>query len=292
VLRKRIVLDSVSQSFEFATSTKPLLINVDAEKMLVCTKKDMHSKEEWLHMFYHVPLFLDKLEALESLDKYKTDSIVQIAFLKALDDPFYSVKTLAISKVKALNETHKKLAYPKLKDLAINDKKSIVRARALKAIIDFYSDQNNVEVFASAEKDLSYQVESSLFKYYVNSNKEKAWAIAKKEEKSNNSTIQLAISEFYGKEGTAAEHSFFLNLIERKTNFTLFLIMPHYKAYIKRMDDEVIKTGVQAVADVSKNTTNTFAINAIRGVLKEMKNTAKAEELKQEIQTMIDKLAN
>ncbi len=292
VIRKRIVVDSVSQSFEFTTSSKPLLINVDAEKMLVCTKKDMHSKEEWLHMFYNAPLFLDRYEALEGLDKFKTDSLAQLAILKALDDPFYSIKTLAISKIKSLNEINQQTAYLKIKNLAMKDENSMVRARALKLLSDVYSKENNEDAFASAEKDLSYLVESNLFKIYASTNKEKAWLIAKKEHTSNNSGMQLAIAEFYGKEGTAAEHTFFLNLIERKTNFTLFLIMPHYKAYIKRMDDEVIKNGVQTVFNVSKNTTNTFALNAIKGVLKEMKNTAKAEELKQEIQTMIDKLAN
>lgn len=292
VQRKRIVLDSVSQRFEFTTSTKPLLINVDAEKMLICTKKDMHSKDEWLYMFNNAPLFLDKLEALEALDKFKTDSIVQLAFLKALDDPFYSIKTIAISKVKSLNTENQKAAYPKLRNLAINDKKSIVRSRALKVITDVYTNENNADVFASAEKDLSYAVETNLLKHYASTQKEKAWVIAKKEENTNNSSMQNAIAEFYAKEGTATEHSFYLNVFSRKSGFSIFFIVPHYKTYIKRMDDETLNAGVIVISESAKNTTNTFVRNSLKGILRDMKSTAKSESLKEEIQTKIDQLAN
>lgn len=288
VTRKRIVLDSVSQKFEFSTNSKPFLINVDAEKMLVCTKKDMHSKEEWLYMFNNAPLFLDKLEALEALDKFKTDSLVQLTYLKALDDPFYSIKTMAISKVKSLNEKNQELAYPKLKNLAMNDKKSIVRSRALKVITEVYASKNNEEVFASAEKDLSYSVETNLLRYYATAQKEKAWAIAKKEQGTTNSSMQTAIAEFYAKEGSAAEHAFFLNIFERKSGFGLFFIVPQYKIYIKRQSDETIKEGLKAIVESAKNTTNTFVRNSLKGLLKDMKSTAKSEELKGEIQREIE----
>jgi aminopeptidase N len=288
VQRKRIVLDSVSQRFEFATSTKPLLINVDAEKMLVCTKKDMHSKEEWLYMFNNAPLFLDKLEALEALDKFKTDSMVQLTFLKALSDPFYSIKTIAISKVKSLNAENQKAAYPKLINLAMNDKKSIVRARALKVITEVYTNENNADVFASAEKDLSYSVETNLLKHYASTQKEKAWVIAKKEESTNNSSMQNAIAEFYAKEGTPAEHSFYLNILSRKSGFSIFFIVPHYKTYIKRMEDETIKAGMMAISESAKNTTNTFVRNSLKGILRDMKSTVKSDSLKDEIQKEID----
>ena len=292
VTRKRIVLDSVLQKFEFNTNSKPLLINVDAEKMLVGTKKDMHSKEEWLYMFNNAPLFLDKLEALEALDKFKSDSLVQLAFLKALDDPFYSIKTIAISKVKSLNEQNQEIAYPKLKSLAINDKKSIVRARALKVITDVYASKNNEEVFASAEKDLSYAVETNLLKHYASTQKEKAWVIAKKEENTSNGSMQTAIAEFYAKEGSSAQHPFFLNIFERKSGFGLFFIVPHYKTFIKRMDDETIKAGSTVIATSAKNTTNTFVRNSLKGIMRDMKSTAKSEELKTEIQKSIDEIAN
>ncbi len=290
VTRRRIVLDSVSQKFEFSTNSKQFLINVDAEKMLVCTKKDMHSKEEWLYMFNNAPLFLDKLEALEALDKFKTDSLVQLAFLKAFDDPFYSIKTIAISKVKSLNERNQELAYPKLKNLAMNDKKSIVRARALKVITEVYASKNNEDVFASAEKDLSYSVETNLLRHYATAQKEKAWSIAKKEQGTTNSNMQTAIAEFYAKEGSAAEHVFFLNIFERKSGFGLFFIIPQYKIYIKRQNDDTIKEGIKAISVSAKNTTNTFVRNSLKGILRDMKSTAKSEELKGEIQREIDGL--
>jgi aminopeptidase N len=292
VVRKRIVLDSVSQTFEFTTDTKPMLINVDAEKMLVCTKKDNHTKEEWLYMFTNGNLFLDRYEALNAFENYKSDSLVQLAIIKALEDPFYSIKTLAISKLKLLNEKNLSIAYPIVKNLALTDKNSTVRARSVKALNDLFSNQDNSEIYAKAEADISHQVETNVFKIYVTTNKEKAWKIAKKEQATENSSMQIAIADFYGKEGTAAENDFFINLFTTKTNFTLFLLMPHYKNYLKRMDDEVIRKGLQPVADIAKISSNVFVQNAVKNALKDMKSYAKSEELKQEIQVAIDKLAN
>jgi aminopeptidase N len=292
VKRKRIIIDSVSQTFEFTTDTKPMLINVDAEKMLVCTKKDNHTKEEWLYMFSNAKLFLDRYEALNAFENYKSDSLVQLAIIKALGDPFYSIKTLAISKLKLLNEKNLSTAYPIVKNLALTDKNSSVRARSVKALNDLFNKEDNTEIYAKAETDISHQVETNVFKIYTTTNKEKAWKIAKKEQDTENSSMQIAIADFYGKEGTATENDFFINAITRKTNFTLFFLMPHYKNYLKRMDDEVIRKALQPVADIAKTSNNVFVQNSVKNTLKDMKSFAKSEELKAEIQVAIDKLAN
>lgn len=286
--RKRIVLDSVSQTFVFEAATKPALINVDAEKMLVGTKTDMHTKEEWLYMFYYAPLLLDRQEALAGLEKYKSDSIVQLAYLKALTDPFYSIKLAAMNKLKELSASNQMSAYASIKALATDDENSSVRAAALNLLNEIYAKENNQEVYAKVEKDVSYKVETSLLYIYSASNKEKAWSIAQKEQRTKNAGMQLAIANFYAKEGGAKEHVFFLNIMEENPKVILLSLAAEYKNYLKRMDDEVIKEAIQPIKGMVKNTSNVFAINTVKSLLKDMKELAKSEELKSEIQTAMD----
>lgn len=290
VTRKRVILDSVSQSFNFASSDKPSLINVDAEKMLLCTKKDNHTKEEWLYMFNNAPLYLDRYESLQALDTYKDDSLVQLAFVKALADPSFAIRNVGVSKIKGLKSDLQKSQYNAVKNLALNDQNSSVRSRALKVIADVYATENNDVIYETASKDISYAVEASLLKIYMNSNKTKAWEIAKKEFDTENGSMQVAIAEFFSKEGTSAEHKFYLNLFSKNSGFSMFIAVPFYKTYIKRMDDVTIKEGVEPALNIAKKAKNPFVGNSVKSILKEMKSAAKSEELQKEIQAAIDSL--
>lgn len=290
VSRTRVVLDSISKTFNFPVSNTPSLINVDGEKMLLCTKKDNHTKEEWLFMYNHAPLYLDRYESIQALDNFKDDSLAQLVFVKALTDPSYSIRNLGIAKIKSLKPELQKAQYAKVKALAMKDENSSVRSRALKAISELYATENNEEVYDAASKDVSYLVESSLLKIHASSNKTKAWEIARKENDTENGTMQLAIAEFYAKEGTAAEHKFFINVFTRNTGFSLFLIIPQYKNYIKRMDDVTIKEGIEPAKGIAAKSKSPFVGNSVKGVLKEMKAAAKSEELKAEIQAAIDSI--
>ncbi len=290
VTRTRVVLDSVSETFNFYVNAKPSLINVDGEKMLLCTKKDNHSKDEWLFMYNNAPLYLDRYEAIQALEAYKEDSLAQLIFVKALSDPSYAIRNLGIAKVKVLKPELQKAQYEKIKSMVMKDENSSVRSRALKVIAETYALENNEEIYNAASKDVSYSVEASLLKIYTTSNKTKAWEIAKKEIETDNGTMQVAIAEFFAKEGTAAEHNFFINAFTRNTGFSLFLIIPHYKNYIKRMDDITIKDGIEPAKSIASKSKSPFVANSVKGVLKEMKTAAKSTELQAEIQTVIDSI--
>lgn len=290
VTRTRVVLDSVSETFSFNVNTKPSLINVDGEKMLLCTKKDNHTKEEWLYMFNNAPLYLDRYEAIQALDTYKDDSLAQLVFVKALSDKSYAIRNVGISKVKVLKPELQKAQYEKVKSLVLKDDNSSVRSRALKVISETYTTENNEEIYNAASKDVSYSVEASLLKVYTSTNKTKAWEIVKKEIETENGSMQIAIAEFLAKEGTAAEHNFFINVFTRSSGFSMFLIIPHYKNYIKRMDDATIKNGIEAAKSIASKSKSPFVANSVKGILNEMKSAAKSEELKAEIQGAIDSI--
>ena len=59
--RERVWMNKSVQDFEF-TSTTPLLVNVDAEKVLLCDKKDKKSESQWIYQLKNAPLYLDKKE--------------------------------------------------------------------------------------------------------------------------------------------------------------------------------------------------------------------------------------
>lgn len=286
--RIRITLDSVKQTFIFPANSKPDLINVDAEKMLLGTKKDNHSKEEWIYMFNNAPLYLDRYESMTALDKYKSDSTVQLVFIKALGDTIYSNRIIALNKIKDFNDSNKKSAYQKVKELAINDEKSSVRARAAKVLADSYKSENNQSIFEKLANEQSYAVLASMVKIYADIDSLKAHEIANREINSDNFTILGAIAELYSKSNNKSFNQFYLNTLNKATGFNAVFILPYYKTYIKKMDDETIKNSLITLSEIGTSSNAAFIKSSVKMVLKEAQSTTKDEILKKEIEEIIN----
>ncbi|HRB38992.1 MAG TPA: M1 family metallopeptidase, partial [Bacteroidia bacterium] len=69
VRREQVTLTQQKEYLFFDCNSKPQLINVDAEKQLLCAKKDNHTSDEWRYQYQHAPLFLDRYEAIDALAK-------------------------------------------------------------------------------------------------------------------------------------------------------------------------------------------------------------------------------
>ncbi|MCX6294710.1 MAG: M1 family metallopeptidase [Bacteroidetes bacterium] len=86
--REKIVITKADETFEFATTSKPNLVNVDAEKMLLCTKTEVKSVDEWAFQYRNAPLYLDRTEAISKLAEQAKDSVAAKVIIEALNDKF------------------------------------------------------------------------------------------------------------------------------------------------------------------------------------------------------------
>src|ERR1019366_6577705 len=57
-VRHKITITKADETFEFDAATKPDLVNVDADKMLLCTKNEQKSIAEWAFQYKNAPLYL------------------------------------------------------------------------------------------------------------------------------------------------------------------------------------------------------------------------------------------
>ena len=97
--RNEVWIEHAVDSFSFASTTKPDLINFDGDKILLCEKKENKSLDNYIHQFYHAGNYLDRKEAVDFCGK-KTDDPKALALLKdALNDPFHGIRLLAMSKI-------------------------------------------------------------------------------------------------------------------------------------------------------------------------------------------------
>ncbi|SMO58590.1 M1 family aminopeptidase [Solitalea koreensis] len=161
VERKRILIDKASQQFTFDFDSKPNLVNIDAEKMLLATKREVKANEEWIFQYNNGPLVIDRLDALQNLSINLSDTNVQQVFKVALNDKAWAIRMVAIQTLGSLPASAKDTFYPLLVDKAKNDKKSIVRATAVSGIAAMYPGKNNKALFQQTLTDKSPMVEDA-----------------------------------------------------------------------------------------------------------------------------------
>ena len=78
---------------------------------------------------------------------------------RALSDPYWHIRLLAIGKLEKYIGSDPQEMKEVLSYMATNDKKSLVRAEALRTLADYYRNDNSVEhVFKNATLDSSYTV--------------------------------------------------------------------------------------------------------------------------------------
>ncbi len=153
--RHKIVANSKADTFYFAASVKPDLINVDADKITLAEKKDTKTLAEFIFQYNHAGNYLDRREAIEYASKKMSDTAAFHLIVKALKDPFDRIRAKALASFASSKLEASVLA--SIENIATNDAKRTVRADA----IDILAKQKNAKyasLFVAACKDSSYTV--------------------------------------------------------------------------------------------------------------------------------------
>jgi aminopeptidase N len=144
-------------TFTFASDTKPDLVNFDGDKVLLCTKTENKTLDEYIHQYKYAGKYLDRREAIDAAGK-KLDDPRAVDLLKtALKDNYDGLRSFAISKLDLKKENLKKEVEPVLLDLAKNDPKRTVKAAAI-AKLGQYKKPAYAAIFKAAVNDSSYTV--------------------------------------------------------------------------------------------------------------------------------------
>lgn len=155
--RYNVWLKNAADTFTFSYKTRPDLINVDADKVMLWVKKDNKTLENYIHQYTYAGNYLDRREALDYVGKNLSDPKAAELLIKALKDPYKGLRGYAISKTDLKKEAVKKAAEPVLAEIAKTDKYATVRAAA----IDKLGSLNKAEyipLFKAAVNDSSYTV--------------------------------------------------------------------------------------------------------------------------------------
>ncbi|NQY68078.1 MAG: hypothetical protein HRT72_10220 [Flavobacteriales bacterium] len=251
----KVVIDKVKNRYSFDVATKPDLVNVDADKMLLCEKEDAKSKEEIVFQYYNAPKFIDRLESIKDLYKsYQDDEVSQKVFVDALDDSFWKIKLKALTYVNDSLSVSKISLKEKVIQMAQHDSESYVRVYALNHLADYYKGDADISAMQEqALNDSSFYVNKTGLINILNEDEKKGRSLAKRFEKEGNSEVLIGLSNFYSENGTIEDNEFFISTMKSIDTYSREYLIGNYALYLTGIkNDSVVKLAIPILESISR----------------------------------------
>ena len=177
--RHKVWVENKTDTFSFAYSNRPDLVNVDGDKILLCEKKDNKTLDNFIHQYKYAGLYLDRREALDFCAKYQDDPKALDLLKAGLKDRFYRLRVFTLSKLDLKKEAVRTAFEPLIAELAAHDPNRVVKARAIE-LLGSYNKAAYKPIFEKAALDSSYTVAGNALEALSAVDSSAAFAIAKK----------------------------------------------------------------------------------------------------------------
>ncbi len=210
-----VVVDKNINSFTFTFEGELENIIVDEDRTLLGVFNHKKPREWYIHQYYNAPRYKDREKAITYGSRLGSSEAKQM-IVDALEDDFWFIRQLAISKLDRLGEDKKSDVFEYLKKMATSDKNSQVRSSALSSLAqDFFKNELEAkirEIFINAiESDSSYLVVSSALNGLTKGTKadvEKVLTLSKKLEKEHSSALKAQLIGIYKNHGDQSNLEF------------------------------------------------------------------------------------
>ena len=168
VIRKNVFVNGGDASFVFSYSQTPEVILVNSNGVLLADFDEAKTTQQYISQLKYGASYGLKKQAIEELAKLQDDKKAFNAIANAMSDSFYKVRKLAVENINLGNKFSKRAVIDKIKKIALNDDKTLVRAAAIE-VLGKLIDPQYLPIFKESLKSKSYSVlgKTLVAVYYV-----------------------------------------------------------------------------------------------------------------------------
>ncbi len=266
VKREKIWVDQRTQTFTFDVAEKPLLVNFDADNIILGVKKEDLSNEELIYQYYNAPNYADRYHSLAAL---RGEPDAKQLYKDALEDPHFALRRVALMEVNILND---KNMVEKVKDLALNDPHSAVRTFAIKALSEL-EDKSMVK-FANKilQKEQAYPPYAAALSLLYSQDQEKGMKIAETLMDEKNYDIVAEISSMFAASRDPKYLPFFENKIKSIGGFDSYPVFGSYLNFLQTLKPEELSENLSFLINMGKNDGSGFKRFMATNTLNSLKN--------------------
>ena len=275
-----------TDTFSFAYTTKPDLINVDADKILLCQKTDNKTAENYKAQFMNAPLYLDRREALEYFAQNKMPELSL-----GLKDKFAGLRSYTLDLLSQDSSILTNTALLSLiENMAQTETDNKTKSKALE-LLAVTGNEKYKPLYTKYVNDSSYSVAGAALGGLYLLDQRSAAELAKKLAPDAKGKLDEAIGAIIMQGGNEADYDFIVGRIKNQplseNKITSALIFCGYLA--KLNDTQKIKSGIDEVIAVMKQVPEsyrTYTDPAFKQTLQKLA-TAKGGEIKTYIESML-----
>jgi len=244
--RRTVWMDSKADTFTFSVSSKPDLINVDGDKIILWDKKDNKTTAEFIHQYKYAKNFVDRREAIDYASKHKTEPAV-MAFLKdALNDPYYKLRNRVL--LQFTDSTLDAATLSKIEKMATSDVNRTVRSYAIDALAKTHKQQY-ISLYVKSVKDSSYSVAGAALAALADLDEAQAIALVPELKKDARGRLKSELETLEVLTKGDADFDEMTKAFTGKTNLNdKFNAVPNYIQYLGKVNNtENFKKGIDIV---------------------------------------------
>lgn len=158
--REQVWVKNAVDTFSFAVSAKPDLINFDGDKILLAVKKENKTLDEYIHQYKYAGLYLDRREAIDFISK-KQDDAKAVAILKeAINDKYSGLRNFTLGRLDIKKASIVEATETAVATIAQKDESRVVRAKAIE-VLGNLKNSNYKSIIQKSINDSSYSVSAS-----------------------------------------------------------------------------------------------------------------------------------
>ena len=285
--RHKVWIEDKTDTFTFTYKSRPDLINVDGDKVLLCQKEDNKTLENFIHQYKYAGNYVDRREAVEYCAKHQDDAKAVDLLKTAVKDKYYRIRTFALGKVDFKRDAVKAAFEPLVAQLAGTDPSRVVKAKAIE-ILGGFGNSAYLPLFIKATADSSYTVAGNALEALSDLDSASALALAKKMMKAPaKGELQMAISTVLIKSGDEADFDAISDNFEKmpvgQTKFQF--MMPYAKMLTKVQNTAKVKRGVdllvqfkEAIPQAYRKQTDPYFDNALKGLASQKEKEGKTDQ--------------
>ncbi len=247
-----LYVDEEKKSWSFTLNQKPDLLLLDPNANLLIEVEEEKAADQWAYQYQYASSAIRRLEALEALAQ---DSISQDAatiYKKALKDNFWAIRQLALNTLALSPQYLSQEDIKAVVQMAVQDKKSIVRADALSLLAVVDADQYR-GVFWQGMQDSSYAVVGSSIAAYTLSDANDKTGKFKDYEKYSDFNIVIALADYYVENQIQEKYTWFTEKFSEINDEALYYLLNYFARYLIDLPAKEQQMGIEVLGKYAEN---------------------------------------
>ncbi|SDM07599.1 aminopeptidase N [Catalinimonas alkaloidigena] len=253
-----IEIEKSYQEFTFRLPSAPNLVLFDAEQQLLGTVEHQKTTDELIFQYLHSDKFEPRYEALDQLQSGTNRPQIADMMERALHDPFWALREQALNYFSNVDEASFAAIRPTIRQLALDDTVSSVRATALETLASFENPADQ-SLFREALQDRSYMVIAAALTAYVESGASDVVQVVQPFQKEDNEHIVNFLADYYAQEAQPENFTWFQKQLATRPAQMRYLLAQYLGQYLMNVPDTTLQQeGIDLLASLARADANEY----------------------------------